>query len=108
MDIISTYREVGSYRLAADLCGTTHKTVRRTVERFEAEQAGYPPPARAEREHGHLLARLRRLADLRLDQRADADVDFPDLAPAGHLQRSGDAYVAVLTRAEIAALPPAD
>jgi transposase len=53
MDIISTYREVGSYRLAADLCGTTHKTVKRTVERFEAEQAGHPPPARAEREHNY-------------------------------------------------------
>ena len=36
MDIISTYNQVGSYRAAAELCGTTHKTVKRTVERFEA------------------------------------------------------------------------
>jgi transposase len=31
MDILSAYREVGSYRGAADICGTTHKTVRRAV-----------------------------------------------------------------------------
>lgn len=31
MDILSAYREVGSYRGAADVCGTTHKTVRRAV-----------------------------------------------------------------------------
>ena len=33
MNIISTYREVGTYRGAAELCGTTHKTVKRVVER---------------------------------------------------------------------------
>lgn len=53
MDIISTYNQVGSYRAAAELCGTTHKTVRRTVERFEAEQAGHSTAARAEREHNY-------------------------------------------------------
>ena len=41
MNIISTYREVGTYRGAAELCGTTHKTVKRAVERAEA---GGPPP----------------------------------------------------------------
>jgi transposase len=40
MNIISTYREVGTYRAAAELCGTTHKTVKRVVERAEA---GGPP-----------------------------------------------------------------
>jgi hypothetical protein len=39
MDIISAYREVGSYRAAAELCGTTHKTVKRVVERAEAGAA---------------------------------------------------------------------
>ncbi len=33
MDIIAAYREVGSYRGAAELCGTTPKTVRRIIER---------------------------------------------------------------------------
>ena len=31
MNILSAYREVGSYRGAADICGTTHKTVKRAV-----------------------------------------------------------------------------
>ncbi len=33
LDILSAYAELGSYRAAAILCGTTHKTVRRVVER---------------------------------------------------------------------------
>lgn len=33
MDILSAYNELGSFRAAAALCGTTHKTVRRVVER---------------------------------------------------------------------------
>ena len=37
MDIISAYREVGTYRGAAEICDTTHKTVRRTVERALAK-----------------------------------------------------------------------
>jgi len=39
LDILSAYRELGSYRAAAALCGTTPKTVRRVVER----RAGRPP-----------------------------------------------------------------
>ena len=40
LDILSAYKELGSYRAAAELCGTTHKTVRRVVER-----AMQPPTA---------------------------------------------------------------
>ena len=36
MDINAAYREVGSYRAAAKLCGTTPKTVRRAVAAAEA------------------------------------------------------------------------
>jgi hypothetical protein len=32
MDVIAAYQQVGSYRGAATICGTTHKTVRRIVE----------------------------------------------------------------------------
>jgi len=46
MDIISAYREVGSYRGAAAVCGTTAKTVRRVIARHEA---GGAVPARAPR-----------------------------------------------------------
>ena len=31
MDIISAYYELGSYRAAADKCGTTHRTVKNVV-----------------------------------------------------------------------------
>ena len=40
MDILAAYREVGSYRAAAVICGTTHKTVRRVVERHNAGDGG--------------------------------------------------------------------
>ncbi len=53
MDIISAYQQLGSYRAAAEQCGTTHKTVKRVVEKFEADQAGDPPPPRAERAHNY-------------------------------------------------------
>jgi len=36
MDIIAAYREVGTYRGAAGMCGTTPKTVKRVVDRQEA------------------------------------------------------------------------
>jgi transposase len=44
MDIISAYREVGSYRGAAVVCGTTAKTVKRVIARHEAGDAA---PVRA-------------------------------------------------------------
>ena len=36
MDVISAYREVGSCRGAAAICGTTHKTVKRIIRQHEA------------------------------------------------------------------------
>ena len=53
MDIISAYQQLGSYRAAAAQCGTTHRTVKRVVDKFEADQAGVPPPPRAERAHNY-------------------------------------------------------
>jgi hypothetical protein len=44
MDILAAYRQVGSYRGAAAICGTTHKTVRRVVEAHEASCDGLPRP----------------------------------------------------------------
>jgi transposase len=38
LDIINAYEETGSLRAAAALCGTTHKTVKRVLERREAGQ----------------------------------------------------------------------
>ena len=50
MDINSAYQQVGSSRGAAQLCGTTHTTVKRVVEKFEASEAA---PPRAERVHNY-------------------------------------------------------
>ena len=48
MDVIAAFESVGTYRGAAELCGTTHKTVKRIVEAREAEQ-----PPRKERGHNY-------------------------------------------------------
>ena len=40
MDIVAAYEQVGTYRGAAAMCGTTHKTVRRVIE---ANREGEPP-----------------------------------------------------------------
>ena len=59
MDIISAFREVGTYRGAAELCGTTHKTVKRHVERAESGES-----TRAERTRNY--DRVRDLVDDRV------------------------------------------
>jgi transposase len=42
MDIVAAYGEVGTFRGAAQMCGTTHKTVARVIERHRA--GGVPGP----------------------------------------------------------------
>lgn len=49
MDVIAAYRDVGTYRGAAAICGTTHKTVRRIIEAHEAASVGEAPAPRAAR-----------------------------------------------------------
>lgn len=53
MDVIAAYETVGTYRAAAELCGTTHKTVRRIVEAHQAELAGEEQPERTGRGHNY-------------------------------------------------------
>jgi transposase len=55
MDILAAYREVGSYRGAAAICGTTHKTVKRVVQRHEA---GGAAPQRKDRGHNYDEVRM--------------------------------------------------
>jgi hypothetical protein len=50
MDIISAYREAGTFRGAAVISGTTHKTVKRVIARHEA---GGGTPERAARGHNY-------------------------------------------------------
>jgi len=39
MDMHAAYQEVGSYRAAAEICGTTDKTIKRAVEKARAAEA---------------------------------------------------------------------
>ena len=52
MDIVAAYQQVGTYRGAAVMCGTTHKTVKRIIERAEADGKS---PDRAGRGHNYDL-----------------------------------------------------
>jgi hypothetical protein len=52
MDIISAYREVGTFRGAAQLCGATPKTVKRVVERQAAGGSAPPRSARSRNYEG--------------------------------------------------------
>jgi transposase len=65
MDIISAYREAGTYRGAAAICGTTPKTVRRVIARQEAG-GGTPPRVPRERNYdavaGLVAERVRKTA----------------------------------------------
>ena len=36
LDVITAYRQVGTYRGAAEMCGITHKTVKRIIDRSQA------------------------------------------------------------------------
>lgn len=49
MDVIAAYQSVGTFRGAAELCGTTHKTVRRIVQAHQGEE----PAERKGRGHNY-------------------------------------------------------
>ena len=53
MDVIAAYQQVGTYRGAAVMCGTTHKTVKRIIERAEG---GGKSPDRAGRGHNEVFS----------------------------------------------------
>lgn len=40
MDVIAAYQQVGTYRGAAAMCGTTHKTVKRIIEAGQLGDVG--------------------------------------------------------------------
>jgi len=59
MDVIAAYRDVGSYRGAAAICGTTHKTVKRVIAQHETggTLVEKPPRARNYAEVADLVAK---------------------------------------------------
>ena len=66
LDILSAYAELGSYRAAAELCGTTPKTVRRVVERRSRPPAERPPRPRNTDAVSRLIAERVRATDGRI------------------------------------------
>src|SRR5450759_1928247 len=44
MDIVNAYAELGSYRAAAAECGTTHRTVKKVIERLHAGEVASRHP----------------------------------------------------------------
>ncbi len=66
MDIVSAYNELGSFRAAAALCGTTHKTVRRVIERRNVMPAERPPRPKITDALAGLIAERVRASDGRI------------------------------------------
>lgn len=67
MDIVNAYAELGSYRAAAAQCGTTHKTVRRVIERVRgAKTASRPERPRNTEGVAGLIAEKVRTSDGRI------------------------------------------
>ena len=81
MDVIAAYRDVGSYRGAAEICGTTHKTVRRIIEAHEAGQ--WP----VHKVRGHNFDQVRELVAQRVEKtsgRISAKRLLPQARAAGY------------------------
>ena len=82
MDVLAAFREVGSYRGAAAICGTTHKTVKRIVERHEV---GGVAPGRRPREHNYdPVAELVTARVAKTSARISAKRLLPDARAAGY------------------------
>lgn len=81
MDILAAYRDLGSYRAAAALCGTTHKTVRRVLER---QQQGPPPPRAPRQQNTAIVADVVREKIAATDGRISAKRLLPTARTAGY------------------------
>jgi len=66
LDILSAYNELGSFRAAAALCGTTHKTVRRVVERRSRPSTPRPARPKSTDAFAELIAERVRATDGRI------------------------------------------
>jgi transposase len=53
MDVVAAYREVGTLRGAAEVCGTTHKTVKRILIRHQLIECTDSAAAAVRKERGH-------------------------------------------------------
>jgi len=82
LDVIAAYQQVGSYRGAAQLCGTTHKTVKRVVAAALAEES--PAPRRVRDHNYDSVAELVRDKVAKTDGRISAKRLLPVALAAGY------------------------
>lgn len=80
MDVIAAYRELGSFRAAAAVTGTTHKTVKRIVE---AAESG-PPEPKARGHNYQDIAEMVRARIARSNGRITAKRLLPEVVAAGY------------------------
>jgi transposase len=80
MDVIAAYRELGSFRAAAEVTGTTHKTVKRIVEAAEGE----PPEPKARGHNYEDVAEIVRARITRTNARITAKRLLPEVRAAGY------------------------
>jgi len=66
MELVNAYELVGSYRGAAALCGTTHKTAKRIVDGRQVGQGERRPAARNTATVQQLIAERVRASDGRI------------------------------------------
>lgn len=83
MDVIAAYREVGTYRGAAEMCGTTHKTAKRIIE---ADQGGMGvSPARVARARNYdIVAEVVAARVKKTSGRISAKRLLPEATAAGY------------------------
>lgn len=84
MDVVNAYLELGSYRAAAERCGTTPKTVRRIIARWKAGDLGRPRVSLPRGRNTDVVAGVvaRRVADTR--GRISAKRLLPEARAAGY------------------------
>jgi hypothetical protein len=87
MDIVAAYGEVGTFRGAAEMCGTCHKTVRRVMERHAAGGVRPEPPARRRNYEDVRQVVAKRVASTR--GRITAKRLLPEAKAAGYEARPG-------------------
>lgn len=83
MDVIAAYREVGTYRGAAAMCGTTHKTAKRIIEVHEAGKE-VPPPRSARVRNYDIVAEVVAARVKKTSGRISAKRLLPEAKAAGY------------------------
>ena len=85
MDVLAAYREVGTMRGAADMCGTTHKTVKRILIRHSLLDC--PVTVAERKERGHNYDGVEKLVAKKVDDtkgRISAKRLLPEARAAGY------------------------